>query len=90
MLRAYVNFKMDNWDTVFPAVKFAINNGVQSSTEMSPFELDAGQSPLLPVDLLPQSNIPAVNKFVARLATSLQRAKDNLLEAQRSQALQAN
>ena len=90
MLRAYVSFDMNNWDDLLTAAEFAINNAVHSSTKLSPFELDTGQRPRIPVDLLVPTNLPAVSDFATQLATALGTAKDNLREAQRMQALHAN
>ena len=90
MLRAYVNFDMDNWDTLLTPAEFAINNMVHASTGMSAFQLDTGRDPLLPIDLLAPSTLPSVSDFTGKLATTLRIAQDHLREAQRTQAVQAN
>lgn len=81
---------MDNWDELLTAAEFAINNATQTSTGFSPFELDTGQQPRLPLDLLAPTNVPAVEDFVKVLEIELQRARDNFRRARQAQALQAN
>src|SRR5215208_5186083 len=48
MLRAYVNYKQDNWDECLAAAEFAYNQATQASTGFSPFKLDCGQELLVP------------------------------------------
>src|SRR5947209_2006041 len=49
MLRAYVGYKQDNWDDYLPMAEFAYNNAKQTSTGLTPFELDCGQTPNTPL-----------------------------------------
>ncbi|KAL1920728.1 uncharacterized protein VTP21DRAFT_11363 [Calcarisporiella thermophila] len=51
MLRCYVNYKQDNWDTQLHIAKFAYNNASSASTGISPFLFDTGQPPMTPVNL---------------------------------------
>ena len=46
ILRAFVNHKQDNWDTLLPLCEFAINSSQQASTGNTPLFLDKFVSPL--------------------------------------------
>ena len=50
-LRHYVSDKMDNWDVLLPAAEFAINNSYQSSIGTTPFHLNYGYHPSVPLDV---------------------------------------
>src|SRR3954447_12418562 len=61
MLRAYVNYQQDDWDSLLPAAEFACNNAPNASTQMSPFRLCTSRDPLDPysqITMFPDS-IPA-------------------------------
>ena len=92
MLRAYVNAELTNWRRYLPAVEFAINSAVQSSTGFSPFYLNYGEDPMTPVRLLAArgDNVPAVSEFLTRLDAALGQARQNISKAQQQQAAQAN
>ena len=49
MLRAYVSYRQTDWDKHLTAAEIAYNNSVQASTGFSPFFLNAGQHPHLPL-----------------------------------------
>src|SRR3954463_14386050 len=82
MLRAYINYKQDNWDDCLTAAEFAYNNSVQASTGYSPFELDCGQIPITPTHVLDQginpSNVASVEDFLLHWRNMLLHAKDTL------------
>ncbi len=44
-LRAFVNFKQDNWAKLLPMAEFAYNNVKKASTGHTPFELNCGYHP---------------------------------------------
>ena len=50
-LRHYVNDKMDNWDVLLPAAEFAVNNSYQSTIGTTPFYLNYGYHPNVPLDV---------------------------------------
>ena len=50
-LRHYVNDRQDDWDFLLPAIEFQINNTWQESIQSTPFFLNYGYHPTLPVDL---------------------------------------
>jgi hypothetical protein len=90
MLRAYVNYAMDDWDHHLPAVEFAINNSPQSSTGFTPFQLEYGRDPLTPPRLFHPSPNPAADSVAQRWQNSLALAADRLSEAKIYQAKYAN
>jgi hypothetical protein len=94
MLRAYVNAHHDDWDEHLTAVEFAYNDSVQTSTGFSPFYLNHGQHPNVPLAIasgLPTSCQPeSASSFVQRLQKDIQLAKQALLKAQERQAHFAN
>ena len=49
MLRAYVDNHQDDWDEYLMTAEFAYNNSVQSSTGHTPFYLNSGQHPHMPL-----------------------------------------
>lgn len=56
MLRAYVNYAQDNWDTWLSAAEFAYNSLPQTSTGQSPFYMSHGYHPRAPIDLTSAPN----------------------------------
>ena len=44
-LRAFVNYKQDNWSELLHFAEIAMNNAVNSSTKRSPFEINLGYHP---------------------------------------------
>ena len=51
MLKMYVNSNTDDWDEYLVPIEIAINNAIQDSTGYSPYYLNSGQSPNLPLTL---------------------------------------
>ncbi len=45
MLRHYVNYQLDDWDSFLPCVEFAYNSSCNATLRMSPFEADVGFNP---------------------------------------------
>ena len=57
-MRHYVNDRQTDWDLLLAAVEFAINNTWQASIQTTPFHLNYGYHPTLPVDIvLPQQTV---------------------------------
>ena len=94
MLRGYVSYRQNDWDKYLTPAEFAYNNAKQTSTQLSPFLLVYGQHPLVPSSLINQINQPPTVKttveFLMNLRELLRIAKDNLQQAQESQARYAN
>ena len=93
-LRAFVNYRMDNWDELLPLVEFAINDSVQTSSGMSPFFADTGRHPVTPATLLVPMNggqkLGDAQRFLDHQAAVLREVKDNLVVAQQRQIASAN
>jgi len=92
MLRAFVDQRQTNWDLLLSAAEFATNNATNSSTGMSPFFLNAGFHPNMPMSLMtpaPSPN-PAVSEFVQDQSAALALAKESLITAQQRQAANAD
>jgi hypothetical protein len=91
MLRAYVDYHGDDWDEKLTAVEIAVNNSTQSSTGFTPYYLNSGQHPHLPLARVASvSNTPAAQALLQQLRDAMAVAKQRLLEAQQSQAMYAN
>eukprot|EP00983_Pelagomonas_calceolata_P035847 1121741-Pelagomonas_calceolata.AAC.1 len=65
MLRHYVSPKQDDWDTHLAAAEFAINNSYQESIKTTPFRLNYGRDPQIPLSwaIRKPSKVPAVEDF---------------------------
>ena len=90
MLRAYVTYRQTDWDQHLTAAEIAYNNSVQASTGFSPFFLNSGQHPHLPLSAAVrptnQSNNPPAAELLAELYQDLEQATANLTQAQQRQA----
>lgn len=93
MLRAFVNWKQDDWDVYLPAAEIACNNSIQASTGFTPYYLNYGQHLNLPLTQASRSNEtdnPAAEDSYKNIAISLMVAKDNLEKAIQRQSRYAN
>jgi len=91
MLRAYVNYAQDNWDEKLIALEIAVNNSTQESTGFTPFYLNSGQHPHLPLSLLTDTSDNALAPaMLQNLRDNLAIAKQHLLAAQEKQSHEAN
>jgi hypothetical protein len=94
MLRAYADYRQDNWDECLTSAEIAYNNSVQVSTGYTPYYLNCGQHPNLPiVDAVNEeakSNNPTVNELLSRMHEAITTAKANLQAAQQRQSHYAN
>ena len=50
-IRHYVNSNMDNWDTLLPAAEFAVNNSWSVTLGTTPFMLNYGYHPAVPLEV---------------------------------------
>lgn len=93
-LRAYVNIKQDDWDEHLICAELAYNCAVHSSTGYSPYYLNFGQEPHLPLDLAVQpaqvSNHATAANRIEELHRAVEEAKSALVRAQQRQAAYAN
>lgn len=87
MLRAYVNYKQDDWDDHLIAAEIAYNNSIQASTGYSPFYLNEGQHPNFPIvqAVSDETQNVSASEAIERMKEALMRAKENLIAAQERQ-----
>ena len=73
-------------------MEFAYNNSEQASTKQTPFYLNSGRHPLLPVnlDVHPNHDAPTAQALAQHLRGTLERAQAHLAKSQERQAHQAN
>jgi transposase InsO family protein len=93
-LRAYVNYEQDDWDTKLVAAELAYNTSEHASTGHSPFYLNYGYHPHLPLDAAVSpsnvSNNQSAADRIAQLHQAMTDAKSSLLQAQQRQSHYAN
>lgn len=91
LLRNMVDRKQTNWLDNLPAVEYAINSNVNSSTGKTPFEVVLGYTPrLLPLPESAPSDLPAVEAIVEKREQAIAEAANSLIIAKARQAEQAN
>jgi len=85
MLRHYVgSLRHGDWSECLSAAEFAINNSYHESIGTTPFRLNFGRDPRLPLSI-PTSRLPAVAQFADRMEKGLSQAKLCLQAAQQRQ-----
>ena len=89
ILRAFVNYKQDNWDQLLPLCEFAINSSYQTSVGNTPFFLNYGLDPKSPPELLLQGG-GGGDHWLQDQQEALRMARDALVAAQARQALYAD
>lgn len=88
MLRHYAEEKQKQWEDYLFLCEFAYNSAQQSSTKRSPFFLNYGREPTMPIDFLPvkKNAITAgAEELTKALKEEIELAKRNLTQAQRIQ-----
>jgi transposase InsO family protein len=91
MLRAYVNYAQDNWDEKLIALEIAVNSSTQESTGFTPYYLNYGQHPHLPLSMLTDTtDNETAQTMLSNLRDNLAVAKQHLLAAQEKQSREAN
>jgi hypothetical protein len=86
MLRHYVGgTRHGDWVNCLAAAEFAINNSHHESVGTSPFRLNYGRDPRLPITVLPGSKVPSAAAFADRMERGLADAKLCLQAAQHRQ-----
>ena len=86
MLRNYVTESPTTWDTYLSAAEFAMNNAVNRSTGRSPFFLNYGFNPALPLWRELEVSVPAARTFVQSFVQRMTDAKACLEAAQQRTA----
>ena len=86
-LRAFVNYKQDNWARLLPMAEFAYNNAKHASTGYTPFELNCGYHPRVSYeeDVDPRSRSKAADELTEELRTLMAACRENLQHAQELQ-----
>jgi hypothetical protein len=85
MLRHYVGSRVHgDWHTCLAAAEFAINNAYSPSIGTTPFRLNYGREPRLPVSIIP-STVPKAQEWADRMVFGLADAKRSLRLAQERQ-----
>ena len=91
ILRAFVNHRQNNWDSLLPLCEFAINSSQQASTGHTPFFLNYGLNPRAPMDLLsPDTNRNRTSDWLQDRAEAIEVAQDAIVAAQARQAFYAD
>jgi hypothetical protein len=73
-LRAFVNWRQDDWASMLPMAEFAYNSRVHSATKHSLFELLYGYKPRFNVPVTTPSTVPAVDNRLDHLQEARQEA----------------
>ena len=90
-LRAFVSINHDDWDEFLPLLEFAVNNAKSTSSGHSPFYLNYGEHPKLPIDtIVPNSNVEEVQSLLDKLKLKLETAKTELVKSREHQSRSAN
>jgi hypothetical protein len=100
MLRHYVDPAQSNWADLLPLVEFAINDSVHESVSNTPFVLNYGKRPRVPMDIVLRgeespnvkstSTNDAADDVAGRIQTVVADAKKCLLAAQQRQKAYAD
>lgn len=89
MLRHFVSYQQDNWDTLLPGVEFAYNSSKNISTGFSPFYLVYGQELATPAAFISPSfqrtNIEDTDQFLDRMQQTIDLAKRSIIRSQDNQ-----
>lgn len=81
-LRCFVNARQDNWDKCLIFYEFAYNNSTNPSTGQTPFFLNYGHHPKLPISSSFPTPNPAVADFVQHMETTIAQAQDTIRQNQ--------
>jgi hypothetical protein len=77
-LRAWIDYKQDDWAEWLSMAEFAINNRVNRSTSYSPFFLNHGRHPRMGVDLRKDDSNESATQFAGRLKRAWEDAESAL------------
>ena len=81
-LRCFINALQDDWDEHLVPYEFAYNASVNPSTGESPFFLNHGRYPTMPVAVVHPTPSPAVDDFVMMLQNRIAAARDHIRRTQ--------
>ncbi len=90
MIRAFANFRKDNWDEFLIDFEVAYNSSTNATTLCSPFYINYGLHPrIVPVEALATNN-PSVNDFLRNTQNASQFAFHRIKEQNKKMADYAN
>ena len=92
-LRAYTDYKQDDWDEHLSLIELAHNNSIQASTGYTPMFLNTGQHPRMPIhNALGKDTLinDTATTLIENLYDTLEQAHRNIKMAQSNQAKYAN
>ena len=84
MMRMGIDYRQANWASLLPRICFTINNAVARATGVSPFFLEKGRHPLVPLDrlqIVQDNNTDApvdIREFVAKLWVTEERVNEKM------------
>ena len=86
-LRAFINFKQNDWARLLPMAKFAYNNAKNASTGHTPFELNCGYHSRMSYEkeVDPRSKSKSVDELSTELRELMFVCQENLHHAQELQ-----
>ena len=95
MLRHFINHSHSDWEQFLALAEFAINNAVNSFVQKTPFMLNYGRHPWLPVNMVGHlrdtklwqkvERVPAANVFIDNIQKSITLAKQCMQRVQNRQ-----
>jgi transposase InsO family protein len=93
-IRAFTNYQQDDWNEYLPDFELAINAAISDSTGLSPYFLDTGYEPFLPLSITREVENKPTDKTARDLIEKLDfiKTKTQILfaQAQEKQAKYAN
>lgn len=93
MLRSFVSESRKDWDLKLSALEIAYNSSVNETTGMTPFQLDIGMQPRLPIHIAANENREqsgSTSQFLADWEENWALAHESIRRAQKKQMIQAN
>ena len=85
-LTSFCNARQDDWDECLIPYEFAYNTSVNPSLGETPFFLNHGRHPTLPVAIAHKLPSPAVEEYTQHLQNKIMEARDHLRRAQETRA----
>jgi hypothetical protein len=74
-IRSFTNFQQDDWNEYLPDFELAINAAISDSTGISPFFLDVGREPFIPLSVTREIDEVPTDKSAKELVDKLDRIK---------------
>jgi len=94
LLRAVVNEVNDNWEEQLPTVEYTMNNTINASTKLTPFDVCLTWKPQLAVEhrdwQLLKDEVPAATKSFDDIVITYDLVTQNIRKSQQKQQKQAN